>query len=100
MVGNIAAQIALLTFAMALLAGLHAGNTATTILSRALVALLVAWCGAQFVAWVARTVLRDHLQRKKITIDREHFAAKAASLEAAAAAAAPADAGETQPAHE
>lgn len=78
MIGSISAQIALLAFAAAIAAGLGAGNSPSTILSRALVALVVAMFVGKFAAWCAKLVLRDHLQRKKIAIDRSHLERKRA----------------------
>ncbi len=75
MVRNIGAQIGLLAFAVALVAGLYAGNTATVVLLRAVVALVVGAIVGQAAGWAAKMVLRDHLQHKKLEIDRQHFAA-------------------------
>ncbi len=92
MVRNTGAQVGLLAFAIAIIAGLSAGNSPTVIVLRAVGAML---CGAivgQITGWAAKTVLREHLQRKKQQIDQEHLTAMAAlpaSVEAAEAAAAP-----------
>lgn len=75
MARGIGAQIGLLAFAAAIVAGLYAGNSMTVILSRALVAMLIGSLVGQAAGWAAKAVLRDHLQRKKVQIDREHLAA-------------------------
>lgn len=79
MVGNIAAQVALLAFAMAIVAGLWAGNTPATVLTRALVTMVVALVVGKLGGGTVKLVLRDHLQRKKLTIDRAHVASIRAS---------------------
>ncbi|QOJ14391.1 MAG: hypothetical protein HRU75_06960 [Planctomycetia bacterium] len=68
----IAAQVALLAFSAALVAGLLAGNTPLTILSRSLIVMLGALIVARVVGECARRVLRDHLQKRKVEIDRSH----------------------------
>jgi hypothetical protein len=75
MVQSISAQLGLLAFAVAVIAGLHAGNSAAAILTRALLALLVGATLGRLVAGCAKRVLRDHLLRKKLVLDREHVAA-------------------------
>lgn len=80
LVGTTGAQIGLLAFAVAVVAGLLAGNSATVILLRAIVALLVGAGVGQAAAWTAKTVLRDYLQRRKLLIDQEHKAAVQAIL--------------------
>lgn len=73
MARSIGAQLALLTFGLALLAGLYARNAPTTILTRALVAMLAAYALGQLIAAAIKRVIRDHLQRRKTGIDREHL---------------------------
>jgi hypothetical protein len=75
MVRNIGAQIGLLAFLLAVLAGLHAGNSPTVIMSRALVALAIGAVLGQLAGWSAKLVLRDYLQKRKLQIDRRHFEA-------------------------
>lgn len=75
MVGSIGAQVALLAFATAIVVGLAVGNSAATVLTRALVAMCVALAVGRLAAWSTRLVLRDHLQRKKRVIDEEHIVA-------------------------
>jgi hypothetical protein len=75
MARSIGAQLGLLAFAAAIVAGLYAGNSATTILVRALIVMVAACAAGQAVGWAAKQVLRDHLQRKKQAIDREHHQA-------------------------
>jgi creatinine amidohydrolase/Fe(II)-dependent formamide hydrolase-like protein len=75
MVRSIGAQLGLLAFAAAIIVGLHAGNSPTTILVRALIVMLAACAAGQSVGWAAKQVLRDHLQLKKLAIDREHYRA-------------------------
>ncbi len=72
MVQHASAQLGLLAFTVAILAGLYAGNSATVILTRALLALLAGAVVGQLAGWAAKAVLRDHLQRRKLQIDREH----------------------------
>ncbi len=75
MVRTTGVQIGLLAFAVASLAGIYAGNPATVVLLRALLAMLLATLIGQAAGWTAKLVLRDHLQRKKLHIDSEHFKA-------------------------
>jgi hypothetical protein len=75
MVGNVGAQVGLLAFAIAVIAGLSAGNAPVTILTRALVGMFAAALVAQVVAWAARSVLREHLQSRKVKIDHDHYQA-------------------------
>ena len=75
MIRTIGAQIALVAFAAAILGGLYAGNSPVTVLTRALLAMIVALFVGQAVAWSIKLVLRDHLQKRKLEIDREHLAA-------------------------
>jgi len=72
---SIGAQVGLLAFAAAIVAGLHVGNAPTTILVRALIVMLAACAAGQAVGWAVKQVLRDHLQEKKQAIDREHYEA-------------------------
>jgi hypothetical protein len=72
MLGSLSAQIALLAFAAAVVAGLAAGNPPTTVLTRALVAMFAALLVAKLVGWTTRLVVRDHLQHKKLAIDQAH----------------------------
>ncbi len=72
LIGRIGAQVALLAFSLSLLAGLVAGNTPVTVLSRALVMLVVALVLGQFVAWCGHIVLLDYLTQRKARIDTEH----------------------------
>lgn len=75
MVSSLSAQVALLVFAVSIVAGLHAGNSTATILTRALIAMMLGLLTAQFAAWTAKLILRDHLQKRKIQIDQAHVAA-------------------------
>ncbi len=75
MVRSIGAQIGLLAFGVALLAGMYAGNSAFVVLTRALIAMAVGAAVGQIAGSAARVVLRDHLQKKKLQIDQEHTAA-------------------------
>jgi NhaP-type Na+/H+ or K+/H+ antiporter len=86
MVHATSAQIGLLAFAVAVIAGTSAGNTMSFVLTRALLAMLVGAVVGQVAGWTAKVVLRDHLQRKKLEIDRQHFEAVRA-MELAAPAA-------------
>lgn len=78
MIGRISAQLGLLTFAAAVLMGLSVGNSAETILERALLATVPAVFIAQFAAWCCKQVVREHVRRRKMTIDKAHFADRAA----------------------
>jgi hypothetical protein len=82
MIGNLSAQIALLAFAAAIVAGLCAGNSPATVLSRALIAMLVTLPAGRLVAWTTKAVLRDHLRHKKLAIDKAHLDSVKASAEA------------------
>jgi hypothetical protein len=75
MVHSLSAQLGLLAFGVALVAGLYAGNSATLILARALGALCVGVVVGHFAGWAAKSVLRDHLQRKKSALDQAHYRA-------------------------
>ncbi len=72
MVQHTGAQLGLLAFAVAIVAGLYTGNSTTVVLSRALGALVAGAVIGQLAGWAAKVVLRDHLQRKKLDIDRQH----------------------------
>lgn len=74
MIGSISAQIALLAFAAAIVAGLAAGNSPTTVLTRALMTMFVALMVGKLVAWTTKLILRDHLQHRKLAIDKAHLA--------------------------
>ena len=84
MVRSLGAQVGLLAFGVAILAGLYAGNTAVTVICRALVVMLAGCALGQVVGWIGKLVVRDHLQRKKLAIDREHQAAVGAENHASA----------------
>ncbi len=79
MVGKLGAQLGLLAFAFGLLAGIAVGNPPTTVLTRALLIMVMAVFLGQFVGWAGKLVLRDHLQRRKFEIDRAHQEATAAA---------------------
>jgi hypothetical protein len=72
MIGSVGAQLALLAFAVAIVAGLMAGNGAVTILSRAMICMFMAAMLGQLVAWMAKMVLRDTLQARKVKLDQAH----------------------------
>lgn len=88
MVGSLGAQVGLVAFAVAIVAGLSAGNSAITVLSRALLAMVGAILIAQLAGYCLKLVLRDHLQRRKSAIDQAHVAALAARQAGAVQAAA------------
>ena len=75
MVGSVGAQAGLLAFAIAVIAGLSAGNAPFTILTRALVGMFAAALVAQIVGWAVKCVLREHLQARKVKIDQDHYQA-------------------------
>lgn len=80
MVRSLGAQIGLLAFAVALVAGVYAGNPVTVVLTRALIALVLGTLLGQAAGWTAKLVLREYLQRQKMAIDREHLAAMKALM--------------------
>lgn len=80
MVRNTGTQIGLLAFTVAIVAGIYAGNSAVIVLTRAIVALLLGASVGQMAGWAAKVVLRDHLQRRKLKIDRQHFEAVRAMM--------------------
>lgn len=88
-IGQVAAQVALTAFAAAILAGLYAGNSPVTVLSRALLVLAAAVVLGSAAAWVIKLVLRDHAQRCRQRIDEELARAETGTESAA---------GETPPA--
>lgn len=66
----IGAQIALLGFALAVAAGLYAGNTPTTVLWRAMLVMIVCLVIGRVTAWAASLALEDFWRRQKSEIDR------------------------------
>ena len=50
-----------------------AGNSPATVLSRALIAMLVTLPAGRLVAWTTKAVLRDHLRHRKLAIDKAHL---------------------------
>lgn len=80
MVRNTGTQIGLLAFATAIVGGIYAGNSEVVILTRALVAMLLGAVVGQMAGWAAKVVLRDHLQRRKLRIDRQHIDAVRAMM--------------------
>jgi len=94
MIQTIGAQIALVAFAAAILAGLCTGNSPATVLTRALTALVIALFVGQGVAWTIKLVLRDHLRKRKLAVDREHITAlRSADTEEAEGTTAPPETG-------
>lgn len=75
MARKLGVQVGLLAFGVALVAGLYVGNSSAVILTRALMAMVLGVIIGQVAGWAARQVLRDHLQKIKLRIDREHLAA-------------------------
>lgn len=88
MLSNVGAQLALLAFTAATLLGLHAGNEPATILIRAFVIMAATLALGRAVAALHRLILRDHLQGRKLSLDRAHLEACAAAAPAAEAGAA------------
>jgi hypothetical protein len=68
----ISSQFALLAFGVAIVAGLYAGNSGTTIMLRALGVMVAALFIGQLAAWTAKQVLREHLAQRKRNIDKAH----------------------------
>lgn len=62
---RLAASLALLVFAICLIAGLESGNTISTILSRALVAMLGTLVISMIVGTMAQRMLDENLARKE-----------------------------------
>lgn len=73
MITSISAQISLLSFAIALVAGLAVHNSPQTVLLRALLVMILAGTVGQLAAWSAKAVLRDHLRQRKAQLDRAHL---------------------------
>jgi len=90
MVRSVGAQFGLLAFGLAILAGLYVGNPPATILLRAVVAATVACAVGQILAGVGKQVLRDHLQKRKLAIDQQHYEALRAMTRQEQAGASPA----------
>ncbi|TWT44308.1 hypothetical protein RAS1_07200 [Phycisphaerae bacterium RAS1] len=78
MIHSISAQLACLSFSLAVVAGVRAGNSFFTVLTRALVAMIVVLVVARIVAALGAVVIREHLVSRKLGIDRAHVAAIAA----------------------
>ena len=74
MVGTLGSQLGLFAFAVALGAGALAGNSIVLTLTRALLALGAGMLVGQFAGWTAKQVLREHLVKRKLEIDQQHFA--------------------------
>lgn len=85
MVRSLGAQLGLLAFAVAIAAGLYAGNSPTTILFRALLSLLLGCAVGQTVGWMGKLALREYFQRRKLNIDKAHQVAVTAAKSTAAA---------------
>lgn len=102
---RLGAQFALLAFTVSIIAGFLAGNSAMVILTRALVAMVLALFIGQLVGWGCKLVLREHLQAIKRDIDLIHAnyltardaAANGSAAEPAEAEAVPVDASPTSP---
>ncbi|MBL8880353.1 MAG: hypothetical protein JNG88_14665 [Phycisphaerales bacterium] len=80
MLQTIGAQVALFTFSLAVVAGLQAGNSPLTILTRALICMVGGLFVGQVGAVVCKAVLRDHLQTRKQRIDTAHVKALEAAV--------------------
>jgi len=61
----IAASLALVAFALAILLGLFAGNTAATTIGRALIVMVVCYLVGQLIGYVGRTAMTEHVERYK-----------------------------------
>lgn len=82
MIRKISAQISLLGFAAAVLAGVYANNPPLVVLLRALLVMFLAGAIAQFAAWTGKLVLREHLSRRKRELDQAHLSASQPPAEA------------------
>ncbi|MFO0829999.1 MAG: hypothetical protein U0572_17795 [Phycisphaerales bacterium] len=67
----IASSVSLVAFAVAIAAGLSAGNPADAILTRALVAMFVCFVGGYFVGLVTEHVVRVQLRKIDAETERE-----------------------------
>ena len=61
----IASCFSLISFAAAIAVGLHAGNSASTILFRAICIMLACWVIGYAVGSIAQWVVLDHINRYK-----------------------------------
>ena len=68
----IAAQLGLFAFGVTVCAGLFAGNSFSTVVTRALAAMIIMALVAYLAAWAGQIILRDHLLQRKLKIEREH----------------------------
>lgn len=79
MINSIGAQLGLLGFATAIVAGLYAHNDPVTVLWRAILTMLLASFIGQFVGWTGKIVIRESLQQRKQGIDETHLRESAAN---------------------
>ncbi len=68
----IAAQLGLFAFGVTVCAGLFVGNSFSTVVTRALVAMIIVAMVGYVAAWAGRIILRDHLLQRRLKIEREH----------------------------
>lgn len=57
---TIGAILALSAFSVAIVAGMYSGNSATSVVGRALVAMIVCYPVGLGVGWIGRRVVHDH----------------------------------------
>lgn len=84
MIASVGTQLALLAFAAAIFAGMSAGNSASTVLLRALLAMAAGRVLGEVAAWVARAVVGEHVRRRKQQIDADHLRQSASTPDGAA----------------
>jgi hypothetical protein len=89
MIRSIGAQCGLLMFGVAIVAGLVAGNSASTILWRAIAAMIVASMIGQSMDWAAHFVLREFARETQKRVDARILAAAKAGAAKRAAEAEP-----------
>ena len=68
----IAAQLGLFAFGVTVCVGLFVGNSFSTVVTRALTAMIVVAMTGYLAGWAGRIILRDHLLQRKLKIEREH----------------------------
>ena len=68
----IAAQLGLFAFGVTVCAGLFVGNSFSTVVTRALTAMIVVAMTGYVAGWAGRIILRDHLLQRRLKIEREH----------------------------
>ncbi|MCH7960865.1 MAG: hypothetical protein IIC49_00885 [Planctomycetes bacterium] len=68
----IAAQLGLFAFGVTVCVGLFVGNSFSTVITRALTAMIIVAMTGYLAGWAGRIILRDHLLQRRLKIEREH----------------------------